>query len=184
MSAGAKLSVICAKPSAATYSTRNVARAYTSRVTAQAEQSHGVHRHELVVRWGDCDPAGIVYYPRFFDYFHLTMETWFSEGLGMPYESVIVGRKIGFPSVHVDADFKRPSAFGDALVVELRVGRIGTKSIRFGFRIFGPGESEPRVTGSKVCVVMNLDPGSAQFRTGVAVPADLRAAVEAFGVTG
>jgi 4-hydroxybenzoyl-CoA thioesterase len=160
-----------------------MAGAYTQAVTGPAEESHGVHRHPVSVRWGDCDPAGIVYYPRFFDFFHQAMETWFADGLGSPYADVIVGRKIGFPSVHVDADFRRPSAFGDPLVVELRVVHLGTKSIRFTFRVLGAGEEEPRVTGSKVCVVMDLDPDSDGFRTGLPVPDDLRAAVVAFGVS-
>ena len=151
-------------------------------MSSKGEESHGVHRHPIQVRWGDCDPAGIVYYPRFFDYFHQAMETWFAEGLGQPYATVIVGRKIGFPSVHLDADFRRPSAFGDSLEVELRVVRLGHKSIRFDMRIVAEDEDSPRVVGSKVCVVMDLDPDSAGYRTGIPMPDDLRRAIQAFGI--
>ena len=134
------------------------------------------------IGWGHCDPAGIVYFPRFFELFHDAMERWFSDALGMPYSDVIVGRKIGFPSVHTEADFKAPSAFGDALAVELRVGGLSTRSIVFDYRVRAQEQpdAEPRVLGRTVCVVMDLDASSASFRRAVPVPPDLRQAIEAF----
>ena len=107
------------------------------------------------------------------------METWFS-AIGAPYDDVIVGRLIGFPAVHTEADFRAPTKFGDAIDVELRVEKLGTKSIRFAYRVTAPGESEPRVTGATVCVVMDLDPQSDGFRRAIVVPDDLRAKIEAF----
>lgn len=138
----------------------------------------------MAVRFGDCDPAGIVYFPRFFDFFHQAMETWFSV-LGHPYEEVITGRKIGFPAVHTEADFRRPSRFGEAIDVVLRVEQLGAKSIRFAYAVEGASDDDklgPRVTGATVCVVMDLDPARDTFRRGIPVPDDLRAAIEAFGV--
>jgi acyl-CoA thioesterase FadM len=32
--------------------------------------------HEQLIRFSHCDPAGIVYFPRFFDLAHATMEDW------------------------------------------------------------------------------------------------------------
>jgi 4-hydroxybenzoyl-CoA thioesterase len=143
----------------------------------------GVHTLFVDVSWGHCDPAGIVYYPRFFEMFHAAMETWFAACLQLPYDAVIVGRKIGFPSVHTDADFVAPTRFGERVGVELRVARLGASSIRFAYTIRGPGgEADVRATGTTVCAVMDLDPQSATFRRAVPVPADLRAKIEAFGV--
>ena len=76
----------------------------------------GVHIHRLEVRFGDCDPAGIVYFPRFYDFFHDAMETWFPARLGLRYAELVVGRKIGFPAVHTEADFSAPCALGEAIV--------------------------------------------------------------------
>ena len=64
-----------------------------------------VHVHRVRVGFGDCDPAGIVYFPRFFHFFHEAMETWFDEVLGLPYAEMIGGRGLGFPAVHTEADF-------------------------------------------------------------------------------
>lgn len=139
----------------------------------------GTHVLSVRARFGDCDPAGIVYFPKFFDFFHQAMETWFA-AIGAPYADVIVGRQIGFPAVHTEADFRAPTRFGEAIDVELRVEKLGTKSIRFGYRVLGAGENEPRVTGATVCVVMDLDSDSAHFRQAMVVPDDLRARIEAF----
>lgn len=145
-----------------------------------------MHVHRVEVRFGDCDPAGIVYFPRFYDYFHQAMETWFAEGLGLPYVDVIRGRKIGFPAVHSEADFHAPSTFGDALAVEVRVPRVGRSSIELAYRVRAAddADAEPRVTGKTVCVVMDLDPQSDTHLRALAVPDDLRARIEAFRAGG
>ena len=142
----------------------------------------GVSVMEVVVRWGHCDPAGIVYFPRFFEMFHDAMEQWFSEALQMPYADVILGRKLGFPSVHTEADFKSPSALGETLAVELRVGGLGQKSIVFDYRVrlHGDDQAPPRVVGRTICALMNLDPTSDRYRRSMPLPADLRQAIETF----
>ncbi len=147
--------------------------------------SGGVHVHRVPVRFGDCDPAGIIYFPRFFHFFHEAMETWFGEALGLPYATLIGPRKIGFPAVHTEADFKIPCQLGESIDIELRVHKLGRSSIRFGYiaRTSGAPTSPARLTGATVCVVMDLDPQSAGFRQALPIPADLRAAIEAFGVS-
>jgi len=140
-----------------------------------------VHAHRVRVYWGHCDPAGIVYFPRFFDMFHEAMETWFSDALQAPYDDVIVRRKIGFPSVHTEADFSKPTAFGETVVVQLRLAELGRSSMRLVYRIHGAeDEDDVRGTGSTVCAVMDLDPTSQRFRRSMPLPNDLRAAMQAF----
>lgn len=134
------------------------------------------------VGFGDCDPAGIVYFPRFFHFFHEAMETWFDAALGMPYAALIGGRKIGFPAVHTEADFKLPCAMGEEIGVELRVAELGRSSIRFAYaaRTLGDATAPVRLTGATVCVVMDLDPSRPTFRRALAVPEDLRARIVAW----
>lgn len=146
------------------------------------QRQPGVFVLPVRVGWGHCDPAGIVYFPRFFEMFHEAMERWFSEALALPYADVILGRKIGFPSVHTEADFKMPSAFGDRLAVELRVGGLGDKSIVLDYRVRPEDEptAAPRVLGRTICAVMDLDPTSARYRRAMRLPDDLRERIEAF----
>lgn len=122
-----------------------------------------------------------MYFPRFFDMFHEAMETWFAACLGAPYDDVIGRRKIGFPSVHTEADFAKPTAFGETVAVELRLEHLGRSSLRLAYRIVGDGgEGELRGTGATVCAVMDLDPDSERFRRSMPLPDDLRAAMEGF----
>jgi 4-hydroxybenzoyl-CoA thioesterase len=140
-----------------------------------------VHILPLEVRFGDCDPAGIVYFPRFFDFFHQAMETWFPAQLGFGYDEFVRRRKLGFPAVHSEADFERPSRFGDRIEVHQRVTKLGRTSISFAYEIRGQA-GERRATGKSVCVVMNLDANSPEHGKAVEMPEDLRARIEAFGV--
>jgi len=140
-----------------------------------------VHRLPVVVRWGHCDPAGIVYYPVYYDFFHQAMETWFDHVLAVPYRTVIETRRMGFPAVHTEADYRAPSAYGDRLTVALRVAALGRTSLTFALRIDGD-DGAARVTGRKVVVAMDLDPASPTFRRAVEIPKDVRARIEAFGV--
>lgn len=139
----------------------------------------GVHVHRIEVRFGDCDPAGIVYFPRFFGFFHDAMETWFADKLGLAYASVVAGRRLGFPAVHTEADFRSPCALGDRIAVELRVASVGRSSIGLGYTVRGEG-GDVRLTGATTCVVMDLDPTSRDFRKAVAIPTDLRRVIENF----
>lgn len=141
----------------------------------------GLHVHPVEVRFGDCDPAGIIYFPRFFALFHDAMETWFPARLGLAYAELVVGRKIGFPAVHTEADFRAPCALGDAITVELRVARLGRSTIDLRYVVRGAA-GEPRVVGATTCVVMDLDPASAGYRRAVAIPDDLRQRIERFMV--
>lgn len=115
------------------------------------ENPMGVFRFPIDVRFGACDPVGIVYFPRYFDWFHQAMEAWFGDALGLPYHQVL--QRHGFPAVHTEADYQRPCAFGERVVVELRVGRIGGSSVRLDYRVVGPaGDGDVRATGHTVVV--------------------------------
>ena len=139
-----------------------------------------VHVHRVRVGFGDCDPAGIVYFPRFFHFFHEAMETWFDAVLRLPYAELIGVRRLGFPAVHTGADFLIPCAMGDEIAVEQRVISLGRTSIRFAYRVRTHGDpaAPDRLTGTTVCVVMDLDPQRPTYRRAVELPPDLRARIE------
>src|SRR5690606_1601196 len=66
------------------------------------------------VRFGDEDHAQIVYYPRFFHFFHCAFEDFFDQQ-GFPYRACLAVDRVGWPAVHAEADFERPVRFGDEL---------------------------------------------------------------------
>ena len=122
------------------------------------------------ISFGEIDYASIVYYPNFFDYFQRTEEA-FMEQIGFPYPYLIGELRLGFPIVHVEADFKRPVRYGDAIDIVLEVAQLGTRSVTFGFRVFKGRElcAEAKITH----VTVDLD----AFRA-VSLPEDLRRRLE------
>ena len=135
------------------------------------EPAARVHRHPLVARFGDCDPVGIVYFPRYFDWFHRAMESWFDEGLGQPYAELL--RHHGLPTVHTECDYARPCAFGDRVVVELRVGRLGRTSLRLLLRVVGE-DGVLRANGATDVVMVAICPGADQHLRPTPIPPALR----------
>lgn len=81
------------------------------------------------VRFADVDNAGIFYYPRFFHAFHVAFEEWWDKGVGRPYHLVIGEDRVGFPSVHIETDFRKPVTFGDPMEIRVGCTRIGNKSV-------------------------------------------------------
>jgi 4-hydroxybenzoyl-CoA thioesterase len=125
---------------------------------------------EIKIRFGDEDHARIVYYPRFFDFFHRVFEDFF-ESEGKPYRHVLTVDKLGWPAVHASADFKAPLRFGDVLAVELTVEKVGEKSVSFLYR--GLRDGVPAVEGRTTVVCVSMD----DFK-GRAIPDDYRAMFE------
>ncbi len=77
-----------------------------------------VHRKQIHVEWGDCDPAGIVYFPRYFEYFDACTNALF-ESAGLPKPELLrTYGIIGIPLVEAHARYIAPSAFGDTVLVE------------------------------------------------------------------
>ena len=114
-------------------------------------------RSRLKIRFGDIDHAGIVYYPRFLHYFHVALEEFFGQKLGIDYPVLVNDHRIGLPTVHLETDFSRPLRYGDQIEVEVRVSKIGKSSITFGYWVFKQGDTEPRTIGHNITVCQDLD---------------------------
>jgi 4-hydroxybenzoyl-CoA thioesterase len=126
-------------------------------------------RTQIRVRFGDVDHAGIVYYPQFFIYFHEAFEDFFDDA-GYRYDKLLDGRRIGFPTVHIETDYASPLRYGDALDVELTVPRVGARSADFRYVGYRHADGKQAVAARITCACVNLDSFSA-----VDVPEDLRA---------
>ena len=87
-----------------------------------------VNRHTIRVEWGDCDPAGIVYFPRYFEYFDACTRALF-ERAGLPKRAMMKSYAMdGIPLVEMKVQFLIPSRFGDNVVVESSVTKWGHSS--------------------------------------------------------
>ncbi len=88
------------------------------------------------LRFGDCDPSGIAYFPSYLNILNGVVEEFWT-GIGFPWPGLIKVRKIGTPTVHLTCDFSRPSMFGDVLTFKLRIGRVGGSSLHLQHVISG-----------------------------------------------
>lgn len=95
------------------------------------------NRKEIQIEWGDCDPFGIVFFPRYFEYFDACTNALFHRALGMPKAEMLKHFKIaGIPMVQTSANFFVPSSFGDTVVVESCVTEWGNSSFQVHHRLF------------------------------------------------
>jgi 4-hydroxybenzoyl-CoA thioesterase len=146
-----------------------------------AETSSGhaaAYRKQILVRFGDCDAAGIVFYPRYLEMFNSLVEDWFREKLDFSFGEIVTHRGWGLPTVHLEVDFLTPSVFGDVLSAVLRVTAIGTTSMNLDIVLQGPDGAD-RVRGKVVLVL--IDRG--QLRA-IPIPNEVRAKVSSFQITG
>jgi 4-hydroxybenzoyl-CoA thioesterase len=109
------------------------------------------------VRFADIDHAGIVYYPRFFNYFHIAFEELWRQRIGpAAYSKIIDDDRVGFPAVRAECEFKAPLKFGDTAEIEVTVPRLGTKSITFRYRIFRGSDRALAAEGHVITAVVDL----------------------------
>jgi 4-hydroxybenzoyl-CoA thioesterase len=80
------------------------------------------------VRFQHCDPAGIVFFPRYFEMLNATVEEWFAERLGLPFAEMHGPTQGGVPTASIRADFRAPSRLGDLLEWRLVPRRLGRTS--------------------------------------------------------
>jgi 4-hydroxybenzoyl-CoA thioesterase len=135
-----------------------------------------VYRTEILVRFGDCDPAGIVFYPRYLEIFNNLVEDWCREELQFSFPNIFNERGWGLPTVRLEVDFMAPSSFGDSLIAELGVRALGRTSVTLAIVLRGRDNKE-RVRGKVVLVLTDRPRNHA-----IPIPDDLRARILTFSV--
>ena len=92
-------------------------------------------RRTITVEWGDCDPANIVFFPRYFCWFDGSTAHHF-RAAGLPKPELIRRYDVvGWPIVDARATFHVPSRFGDDVVIETRITRFGRSSFDVEHRL-------------------------------------------------
>jgi 4-hydroxybenzoyl-CoA thioesterase len=95
------------------------------------------NRREIQIEWGDCDPLGIVFFPRYFEYFDACTNALFRRALGIAKAEMLKRYEIaGIPLVQASCNFFAPSSFGDVVVVESCVTNWGTSSFALQHKLF------------------------------------------------
>ena len=129
------------------------------------------------VGFGQCDPAGFVFYPRFLDFVHEAEEDWLRDALDWPFERSVRELRRGLPVVKAEVDWHAPSRQGDVLEIAVSVAEVGTASLRLDFEFQCGGQA--RASVRLVVVQMDLDTGRP-----VPIGGELRERLERFRAAG
>ena len=129
-------------------------------------------RTQRRVEFADTDMAGIIHFTKFFNYME-EAEHAFLRSRGLSVVMMHQGRKLGWPRVAASCDFIKPVRFEDVLDIELKLARIGEKSLTYGFHFTKDGEAI--ATGQLTTCCCEVRPDGMQ---GLPLPADLRAVLE------
>lgn len=119
------------------------------------------------IRFGQSDPAGIVFFAEFFRMFNDLFEDWMRIGLEVDFAAEFRDHQRMFPLVHVEADFKEPRMMGQTLDLTLILTGLGRSSIRY--TIVGHDE-DLEILGAD-CVTCIA---SKETRKSVPLPDDMR----------
>lgn len=99
-----------------------------------------LHTMPIQVLFRHCDPAAIVFYPRYVELVHDVVEHWFNHGLQISYYTLHSERGLGIPTVNLQVDFKLPSRLGDQLTGKLKVLKLGRTSMQLNIQLCGPDD--------------------------------------------
>jgi 4-hydroxybenzoyl-CoA thioesterase len=132
------------------------------------------YRAQVLVRFAHCDPAGMVFFPRYMEMFNNLVEDWCREELEVSFAEMHIVRGWGLATAHLEASFAAPSYLGEELSASLEVRSIGTSSVRIEIALCAP-DGSGRVRGEMVLVMIDMKSKRAR-----ALPNDLRARMSVF----
>lgn len=121
------------------------------------------------LRFGDCDPSGIAYYPSYLRILDGAIEDFFAS-LGAPRDRMVEAMRIGTPTVTLNLVFERPGYQGDTLTIDIRVAGIGRSSLDLVHTVSARGETLFSARHRLVAT-------SLETHTSCAWPDDIRAAL-------
>lgn len=109
------------------------------------------------IRFGDTDPAGLVYYPTLFHYFHIALEEYFAERCGITYHKLMANERLGFPTVNAQTEFFVPLVYGDDIDVSVHVSKVGRSSATFEYEIKRLSDQAVCARSTQVHVCTSMD---------------------------
>jgi 4-hydroxybenzoyl-CoA thioesterase len=126
----------------------------------------------LTIEWGHCDPAGIVFNPRFFEFFDASSWLLFETALGVKAQELAATFDIvGIALVDASANFLKPVKFGDAVEIVSRVSEFRRTSFEVEHRL--SVNSALAVEGSESRVWAVRDPSNPDKIKTAPIPAEV-----------
>ena len=124
------------------------------------------HVTEIRVRWSECDPAGIVYFPHYFTYFELGCSDYVRSRNATWRALAARFGVVSFPRVEAHAHYRASARYEDVVAVHTHVSHVARKVITFEFRIYRQADGVLLTEGH-----MKIAPTNAQRRAAEISPA-------------
>lgn len=129
------------------------------------------NRRTIAIEWGDCDPAGVVYYPRYFAIFNDCTDALFEHG-GFPRK--VREKKyqiLGTPLVDARARFIAPLRYGETAVIESCIAEFRESSFRVRHKVYKNNKLVVEAFETRVWAVRSA--ADSNQMEGKAIPADV-----------
>ena len=124
------------------------------------------------IDWGDCDPAGIVFYPRYFAMFDASTTALFERAAGMTKFQMIKAYDFaGYPMVDTRGKFYKPTRFGDNVIIETAIVELKRSSFNIVHRLLK--DDDLAVEGFETRVWVGRDPADPDKIKSKPLPPDL-----------
>jgi 4-hydroxybenzoyl-CoA thioesterase len=131
-------------------------------------------RRDIRIEWYHCDPAGIVFYPRYFEMFDAATNALFEAATGMTKIKALEALDFaGHPLVATRGRFLRPLRFGDDVVCESSVTEVKRSSVQILHKLIKDGEVA--VEGYETRVWVAWDPENPKMLKSKPFPPDVAA---------
>jgi 4-hydroxybenzoyl-CoA thioesterase len=130
-----------------------------------------VHRRDVQIQWGDCDPANIVYYPRYFSMFDDSTSVLFEKAGFSKQDLIHKYGLVGVPMVDTRAKFYIPSTHGDWITIETRIEGIKRSSFEVKHNVY-KGEALA-IEAFEIRVLVGRDPANPDKLKSAAFPPEM-----------
>ena len=107
------------------------------------------------IRFSHCDPAGIVFYPRYAELCNEVVEDWFREALDVDFHTFHEKLRLGLPVVRSTIEYLATSTYGDDLTFSLQVKALGNSSMTLF--ITASSNAQERIRAELKVVMMSMD---------------------------
>ena len=110
--------------------------------------------YQQTVRFQHCDPAGIVFYPRYLEMVNACVEAWFEKAVGVSFATLHTQWHVGVPTVSLQTRFVKASCLEDRLTLRLKIQKLGNTSLVLQVMIMS--DEELRVENTVTLVLVDL----------------------------
>ena len=109
------------------------------------------------IRFTHTDPAGYVFFPRYFEMFQAVVEDWFTKRLDTNFADMVLVKEMGQPTAQIDCQFVKPCRLGEDLEMLVVLEKFGNTSLEL--RFLGTVDGEVRLRAHSVQVLISTKTG-------------------------